>query len=171
MRDCGTAWLTQQKRRRNVTTIVHPASDDPVRDERFRLGIEGSGIGIWDLDLLTHRLLWSNTTRILFGVPKDLPLTHGLFLSILEPQDRERTEQAIRRSVDTGCTFDVQYHVGSESRRRWIRALGSIVRDETGAPRHLSGSRSTSRIRSRSKKHLGSGNVTFARSSRPYPMR
>ena len=39
-------------RRRNVTTIAHPASDDPIRDERFRLGIEGSGVGIWDLDFL-----------------------------------------------------------------------------------------------------------------------
>jgi len=123
-----------------VTTIVHPASDDPVRDERFRLGIEGSGIGIWDLDVLTLGLLWSNTARTLFGVPRDLPLTYDLFLSLLEPQDRERTDQAVRRSVETGCTFDMQYRVdrGSQS-HQWVRALGSIVRDEKGAPRHLSG--------------------------------
>jgi two-component system, LuxR family, sensor kinase FixL len=133
------AWLTQQ-RRRNVTTIVHPASDDPVRDERFRLGIEGSGIGIWDLDILTHGLLWSNTTRTLFGVPRDLPLTYHLFLSLLEPQDRERTDQAVRRSVETGCTFDMQYRIGGGSQsHQWVRALGSIVRDEKGAARHLSG--------------------------------
>jgi two-component system, LuxR family, sensor kinase FixL len=123
-----------------VTTIVHPASDDPVRDERFRLGIEGSGVGIWDLDILTHGLLWSNTTRILFGVPRDLPLTYELFLTLLEPQDRERTDQAVRRSVETGCTFDMQYRVASGSKsHQWVRALGSVVRDEKGAPRHLSG--------------------------------
>jgi two-component system sensor kinase FixL len=134
-----TVWL-KQRRRRNVTTIVHPASDDPVRDERFRLGIEGSGIGIWDLDILTHGLLWSDTTRILFGAPKDLPLTYDLFLSLLEPQDRERTDQAVRRSVETGCTFDMQYRVDSGSQpHRWVRALGSVVRDEKGAPRHISG--------------------------------
>jgi two-component system sensor kinase FixL len=123
-----------------VTTIVHPASDDPVRDERFRLGIEGSGIGIWDLDILTHGLLWSNATRTFFGVPKDLPLTYDLFLSLLEPQDRERTDQAVRRSIETGCAFDMQYRVGGESQpRQWVRALGSVIRDETGTPRHLSG--------------------------------
>lgn len=123
-----------------MTTIVHLASNDPVRDERFRLGVEGSGIGIWDLDLVTQGLLWSNTTRILFGVPKDLPLTYDLFLSLLEPQDRERTDQAVRRSVETGCTFDMQYRIdrGSQS-HQWVRALGSVVRDEKGAPRHLSG--------------------------------
>jgi hypothetical protein len=34
-----------QKQKRNVTTTPHPPSDDPVRDWRFRLGIEVSGIG------------------------------------------------------------------------------------------------------------------------------
>jgi len=104
------------------------------------LGIEGSGIGIWDLDILTNALFWSNTTRILFGVSKDLPLTYDLFLSLLEPQDRARTDQAVRRSVETGCTFDLQYRVdrGPQS-HHWVRALGSIVRDEKGAPRHISG--------------------------------
>ncbi len=85
-------------------------------------------------------MLWSNTTRILFGVPRDLPLTYELFLSLLDPQDRERTDQAVRRSVETACTFDVQYrvHSGAQS-RQWVRALGSVVRDEKGTPRYLSG--------------------------------
>jgi two-component system sensor kinase FixL len=123
-----------------VTTTPHSPSDDPVRDERFRLGIEGSGIGVWDLDLSTHKLLWSNTTRTLFGVPNDLSLTYELFLSLLEPQDRERTDQAVKRSVETGYSFDMQYHVGGRSPlHRWVRLRGSVVRDEQGAPGHLSG--------------------------------
>jgi two-component system sensor kinase FixL len=123
-----------------VTTTPHPPSNDPVRDERFRHGIEGAGIGIWDLDLLTHQLLWSNITRTFFGVPNDLPLTYELFLSLLEPQDRERTDQAVKRSVETGCSFDMQYHVdGGSQLHRWVRARGSVVRDEQGVPRHLSG--------------------------------
>ena len=43
-------------------------SEDLVRDERFRLGIEGSGLGTWDLDLSTKELIWSATTRRLFGI-------------------------------------------------------------------------------------------------------
>jgi two-component system sensor kinase FixL len=111
-----------------------------VRDERFRLGIEGAGIGIWDLDLSTHRLLWSNTTRSLFGVASDLPLTYELFLSLLEPSDRERTDHAVRRSVATGCPFDLQYLVhGRSPSSRWVRARGSVVRDDRGVAHHLSG--------------------------------
>src|SRR6476646_9467071 len=124
----------------NVTTILHPASEDPVRNERFRLGIEGSGIGVWDLDLSTHRLLWSNTTRALFGVADDLPLTYELFLSLLDPEERQRTQQAVARSVETGCGFDLQYRVNGPSRsRHWVRARGSIVKSDQGGPGHLSG--------------------------------
>ena len=82
-----------------MTTVQHPASEDPIRNERFRLGIEGSGIGVWDLDLATHQLLWSNTTRALFCVPDDLPLTYDFFLSLLDPEERERTRRAVARSV------------------------------------------------------------------------
>ncbi|HMJ31106.1 MAG TPA: PAS domain S-box protein, partial [Xanthobacteraceae bacterium] len=123
-----------------MTTIIHPASEDPARNERFRLGIEGSGIGVWDLDLSTHQLLWSNTARRLFGVPNELPLTYDLFLSLLDADERERTQQALSRSVETGCSFDMQYRVNGQSpSRQWVRARGSIVRDEQGVPRHLSG--------------------------------
>jgi two-component system sensor kinase FixL len=112
-------------------------SDELVRDERFRLGIEGSGIGTWDLDLSTRGLLWSNTTRTLFGISSDLPVTYELFLSLLEPQDRGDTEQAIRRSIETGSSFDMQYRIAPSG--QWVRTRGSVVRDEQGTARHLSG--------------------------------
>jgi two-component system sensor kinase FixL len=122
-----------------VTTVQHSASEDPIRNERFRLGIEGSGIGVWDLDLATHQLLWSNTTRTLFGVPDDLPLTYELFLSLLTPEERERTQQAVARSAETGCGFDLQYRVNGQSQlRHWVRARGSIVKSKQGAG-YLSG--------------------------------
>jgi two-component system, LuxR family, sensor kinase FixL len=128
------------QRRTNVTTILHPKSDDPVRNERFRLGIEGADIGVWDLDLVTHQLLWSKSARAFFGVPDHRPLTYELFLSLLDPEERERTRQAVARSVETGCGFDVQYRVtGHTPSRQWVRARGSIVRNEQGEPGHLNG--------------------------------
>jgi two-component system, LuxR family, sensor kinase FixL len=123
-----------------VTTAPHPASEDPARDERFLQGIAGAGIGIWDLDLSTQKLLWSGITRTLFGVPNELPLTYELFLSLLEKHDREHTEHAIKLSVETGCNFDVQYRVSGPSQSsHWVRARGSVVKDDQGIPRHLSG--------------------------------
>jgi two-component system, LuxR family, sensor kinase FixL len=123
-----------------VTGQTQSSTEDVVRDERFRLGIEGSGLGTWDLDLYTKELIWSETTCTLFGISSGEPVSYELFLSLLDPSDRERTEQAIKRSVESGSYFDISYRLNKPSgHAHWVRARGSLVKDENGTPRHLSG--------------------------------
>src|SRR4051812_25724412 len=112
---------------------------DPL-DQNVRQGLEGSGVGTWDLDLSTQQLIWSNTTRKLFGVSREQPVDYDLFLSLLDLQDRDRTAEAVQRSATTGCNFDVQYRVHRQlDAGHWIRALGAVVSDADGTPSRLSG--------------------------------
>jgi two-component system sensor kinase FixL len=123
-----------------VTSTVQTLSDDLVREERVRLGIEGSGLGTWDLDLSTKELIWSATSRRLFGISSDDPVGYDIFLALLEPADRERTELAIRQSVESGGYFDNSYRLSKASGvTHWVRLRGSLVKDQEGMPRHLSG--------------------------------
>jgi two-component system sensor kinase FixL len=127
-------------RRPGVNSTVQTSSDDLVRDDHLRLGIEGSGLGTWDLDLSTGQLTWSVTTRRLFRISDADPVSYDLFLSLLEPADRERTEQAIRRSVESGGYFDISYRLSKTTGpAHWVRVRGSLVKDQDGKPRHLSG--------------------------------
>ena len=115
-------------------------SDDRSYDERLRLGIQGSGIGTWELNLSTHELVWSEAARKLFGVAAEQAVDYALFLSLLRPEDREATERAVERSVATGSSIDIQYKIpGEHGQSRWIRARGGIVKGENGTPRHLCG--------------------------------
>jgi len=120
-----------------VTHQIPTSPDDIARDERFRLA--GAGIGTWDLDLVTRELTWSGTTRKLFGVSDTTPVSYDLFLSLLEPVDRERTERAVTRSAQGGGDFDLSYRLNKASGAHWVRARGSVVRDKSEAPHHLSG--------------------------------
>ena len=123
-----------------MTGITQSASDHPARNEHFRLKIEGFGVGTWDINLATRELEWSETTRSLFGVAGDSPVSYDLFLALLEPRDRERTEREIKRVTEFGGNFDVSVRVGAASEHgQWIRARGGLVKDETGVARHLSG--------------------------------
>src|ERR1700688_4261480 len=109
----------------SVPGTIQTLPDDPVRNELLRLRIEGFGVGTWDLDLSTRKLEWSDTARSLFGVALDQPVTYELFLSLLEPKDRERTEEAIKRVAETGGNFDVSFKVGgAAASAQWIRARG-----------------------------------------------
>ncbi|MDP1582653.1 MAG: sensor protein FixL [Bradyrhizobium sp.] len=115
-------------------------SDDPARNEHFRLRIEGFGVGTWDLNLETRELEWSETTRNLFGIPRDEAISYDRFLSLLEPEDRERTEREIARVTESGGKYDLAFKIGgSQEAGRWVRSRGGLIRDSAGVARHLSG--------------------------------
>jgi len=123
-----------------VPRTVQRLPDDPIRNEHLRLRIEGFGVGTWDLDLTTQELEWSETAKSLFGMARDQPITYGLFVSLLLPMDRERMEEAIKRVAEHGGNVEVSFRISrSQGSGHWIRARGGLVRDDTGAPRHISG--------------------------------
>jgi two-component system, LuxR family, sensor kinase FixL len=114
-------------------------SQDPL-DENVRSGLEGSGVGTWSLEFSTRELTWSNTTRKLFGVSPEEPVNYELFLSRLDPNDLDRTAEAVQKSIATGCNYDIQYRINRNSDAgHWVRALAAIVNDADGEPARLSG--------------------------------
>ncbi|MBR0811189.1 MULTISPECIES: sensor protein FixL [Bradyrhizobium] len=120
------------------TRVTH--SQDDGRGERFRVRIEGFGVGTWDLDLATRELDWSETASALLGVERNQPASYDLFMSQLQPADRERVESAINRVSERGGSFDVSFRITNASGTgQWIRARAGLLRDEAGAARHLTG--------------------------------
>jgi two-component system, LuxR family, sensor kinase FixL len=112
---------------------------DPT-DRNMPRGVEGPGVGAWDLEFSTRKLVWSDTTRKLFAVEPDTPIDYELFLSLLDTEERERTARAVQESIDSGCNFDVQYRVRRHTDEdHWVRALGAVGRGPDGGPARLSG--------------------------------
>src|SRR5439155_11733792 len=127
-------------RRQGVTDTVKPQPDDPVRDLRFRLGIERSGVGVWDFDLVSQEVTWSDNAGELFGVSGKRKVTYDFFLSLLDPLDRERVKRAIAQTVEAGTRLDTTFSIAARpAARHWIRLRAGLVRSEDGRPHHLSG--------------------------------
>jgi two-component system sensor kinase FixL len=120
------------------TRVTRPADDG--RGEHFRVRIEGFGVGTWDLDLDTRELEWSDAARALFGLSREVEITYPLFLSCLDPQDRQWVEREIERVAEQGGGLDVSFKATSVAEHgQWIRARAGLIRDEAGKVRHLSG--------------------------------
>jgi two-component system, LuxR family, sensor kinase FixL len=125
---------------RDVTNILRPQPDDAERDLRFRLGIERSGVGMWDLDLLTGEVTWSKNTGELFGISGEQKVSYEVFLSLLDSLDRERVRAAIAGVAETGARLDTSFFIAARpNARHWIRLRAGLVRTEDGRPHHLSG--------------------------------
>jgi two-component system, LuxR family, sensor kinase FixL len=136
-----TGWaVANRSESLGVTSIVQPSGDASSRHEHYWLRIEGFGVGTWDLDLATHELEWSGAARSLFGVAEGSSITYQVFLSLLEPKDRERTDHAVQKAISGSCGLDVSFKAnGPSGRGQWIRARAGLIKDDKGVPRHVSG--------------------------------
>ena len=103
-------------------------------------GYAMSGIGTWELDLTSGELTWSAITRTHFGLASSERIDLKLFLSLLEPADRETTELAMRRSITTGCNFDMEYRIVRPiTGPHWIHIKGGMITGDDGRISHVSG--------------------------------
>jgi two-component system sensor kinase FixL len=123
-----------------VTGSADLHHDVPPPNDHLQRGYAMAGIGTWELDLATRQLSWSSITRALFGVSPSEPVSFALFMSLLAPPDRERTEHAMQSSIETGCHFDIEYRIiTQQAEYHWIRAKGGIIAGDDGTPSHFSG--------------------------------
>ncbi len=98
-------------------------------EEQLRLATAAAGIGVWDLDVPTGELRWDCRVRALFGVPERGVVTYeGSFLPNVHPDDRGRTDAAVRAAIDPqgSLGFDIEYRVlaADTGEERWLAARG-----------------------------------------------
>lgn len=111
-------------------------------EERLRLALEAADIGIWDWDLGTGRVTWSDNMETLFALPPgSFDGTYRGFLDIIHPEDRDRIDRELKNAIHNLRSYDEEYRVirpGNEI--RWIRIRGNVYLDESGAAQRLMGS-------------------------------
>ena len=107
-------------RRPGVTNTVQPQLDDPARDLRFRLGIERSGVGIWDFDLVSGEMIYSDRAKAIYGLAPDEPVTFDLIRDATHAEDLPMTITQFERAIDPAIRDRNSYEY------RIVRPDGSI---------------------------------------------
>jgi diguanylate cyclase (GGDEF)-like protein/PAS domain S-box-containing protein len=106
-------------------------------EERLRLAIETTSLGIWDADLITGSLEWTAETREILGVSIDAPATQEGFLDLVHPDDRPAVES--KTFVDIpgkGPSYSGTYRIirADTGEVRWIASNARIILDENRRP-------------------------------------
>jgi PAS domain S-box-containing protein len=103
------------------------------KEERLRLAIESTELGIWDFNPQTGALTWSPRCKELFGIPKDVAVDYPMFLTGVHPDDRQQVNLLVERALanESNGSFETEYRtIGIVDRRlRWIRAKGKAYFD------------------------------------------
>jgi PAS domain S-box-containing protein len=108
--------------------------------ERLSLVLAAGRLGIWNWDLITNELEWSDQCKMFFGFSPDTKVTFEHFLAALHPKDRDRTMKAIEESIRDGGPCDIEYRVlHPDGTVRWISATGRTFRDDFDRPTRMGG--------------------------------
>jgi two-component system CheB/CheR fusion protein len=88
-------------------------------------------IGSWRLDLQGNRLLWSDETYRIFGIPEGTPMSYEVFLSSVHPDDREYVDQKWKAALQ-GKEYDIEHRIVVDDEVRWVRERAELEIDSNG---------------------------------------
>ena len=109
--------------------------------ERLEIAQRASMSGIWDWNIVTGKIVWSEELFRLLGLdPFASSASFESWRSVLHPDDRLATEERIRTAVRDRAQLSSEYRIikplGEE---RWISAHGNTVYDTQGQPLRMTG--------------------------------
>jgi len=108
--------------------------------ERLRLAVDAADLYYWEWNVADDSFTWGRDPAGLIGT--EPPGTPGPadFRKRIHPDDRERYEDACRRTLEAGeahvCEFRI---VGREGQVRWLASRGNAVYDPGGAATRVIG--------------------------------
>lgn len=110
--------------------------------ERYELAVVGSTAGLWDWDILSDTVYYSDRFKELLGyVPEELSDSLDEFWNRIHPDDYQTTRQAIDQHLEERVPFQVDYRLQTKSGEyRWFHARGNAIWGENGRAMRMSGS-------------------------------
>lgn len=109
-------------------------------DEQIQFVLQASQVGMWDWDLLTDQLEWTDQCRSLFGFPAGMVVTYEHFLVAVHPADRERVAHLTECSLREHKEFHAEYRaIWPDGSIHWLADRGKAIYDAQAQPVRMIG--------------------------------
>lgn len=110
---------------------------------RSKFAIEGSGAGVWDVNVQTDEAIYSKRWAEMLGYePNDISLTREEWRALIHPEDKPRVLATFNDYIDGKKeVYEVEYRIRcKDGEYKWMLSRGIIVsRDENNNPLRLIG--------------------------------
>jgi chemotaxis protein methyltransferase CheR len=130
-------WLFIQRSRHGKAKAALRTSD-----ERYLLALAGSTDGLWDWDLMSDTVFYSDRFREILGYSQqEFPGTIDSFRSRLHSEDAEAIWTAMERHIKERVPYKVEYRLRTKSGEYlWFLARGQAIWNTEGKAIRMSGS-------------------------------
>jgi PAS domain S-box-containing protein len=97
-------------------------------------------LGSWEVNLLTRAILWSDEMYRIYELPLNTVLTHESALSMLEPDDRAKTERRFLDAMTRRQPFETTHRVRTAAGAfKYVRVHGEFFYAADGTPLRATG--------------------------------
>ncbi len=118
-------------------------TESALRDseERLRLALEAGTMGVWDWNVCTGELKWSDSLEPLHGLaPGTFGGTFEHFEQLVHPEDRALLQSAIKTAIETREQFYVEFrNLRPNGGIHWIAGSGKVFEGSDGKPLRMIG--------------------------------
>jgi PAS domain S-box-containing protein len=138
----GMSWWLRRRLAEKREELARTEKELQDKGARLNLALEAANDGLWDWDIASGTAFFSPRYYTMLGYePGAFPATYDSWRAMLHPEDAERAEKAIRRSVDTGRFYETEFRMrGKSGQWVWILARGRVTEwDAAKAPRRVVG--------------------------------
>jgi len=136
----GLAMLTSLMDRRLSAQVMREdarlrQSEARLREdaERREFILSAAAIGMWEQDLTTDHVTWSDTMEIVHGISRhEFPKTLETFFTLIHPDDRAEL-RAFTHSTQSGSEHTTAYRsVRPDGSIHWVESTARVSRDGAG---------------------------------------
>lgn len=109
-------------------------------EQRLSLAQHSAGAGIWDWNVVTGEIIWTEELFRIFGLDPKEGAGFNKWRGILHPDDLERAEDRIAEAINNQTQLDSEYRIiDATGDTRWIRSLGNTQYNAQGEPLRMLG--------------------------------
>lgn len=123
----------------DVTSKVKARKKVETAEARTRLATEIAEIAMWDLNLKTKKLIYSDTILDIFGYEKNIKILHQDIRSRILPEDENIVLNAFAEALKTGIYKYEARILKLDQSIAWIKVQGKIFFDENNEPTKMLG--------------------------------
>ncbi len=120
----------------DITGLRRAEADLRESEARLREAQRIGRIGSWEMDLLSHRLHWSEEVyRIFESTPEAFGGTFAAFLETVHPDDLPAIREVYRKSLETEGASEADHRILTpDGCVKHVREHWEVFRDEAGKP-------------------------------------
>ena len=118
-------------------------AEDSLKDnnERLKLALTSAKAGMWDWDLRTNKVSWSDEYYRVYGLePGSVQSSYENWLKFVHPQDRDKADKQVACAVKDSHDLNIEYRtVWPDGTIHWVSVKGKVFCDADGQPSRMIG--------------------------------